>query len=380
MPTFGEEINRLALAVTIVNEDGWKDICRDLDTYFSQKVGASFWEICVAGIRIDNVPGLKTVVSSNKEEHNYRIVHDEEAAFPSFRAYAFVKNKFLWIVDKKKRPLNHESAEIEDRWSKAEEDKTAFPAKLPDGYPRSPKTAFFSPLNFQNNTFGVFTMEHEQQKPLTKEVQKEVNLVVDALARIVRMWQTTQEQVDALSGARDRFKEFVKECPSIADKSKIFVASPKNRDVKVWEAILGVLGKPKYDERFEVVPWDEKSKPGDIVTQIFQDASDATLGICLFSEHLPRASAASKSKPEKAADNSNVVFEAGVFQALVKSSEHPCRALICIREQDDLVGRPFFDIEHERLCIIDRKEKTRGFVDEDFRRKLEKMIDDALGE
>ena len=76
-------------------------------------------------------------------------------------------------------------------------------------------------------------------------------------------------------------------------------------------------------------------------------------------------------------DNPNVVYEAGIFQAMVQNPTRICRAVIPIRESESLAGFPFFDISQDRMCVIDRDNKHK-FQKEEFKKKFEKTLEDAL--
>ena len=193
----------------------------------------------------------------------------------------------------------------------------------------------------------------------------------------MRIWQTTKEQIEAVTEARKNFSKIVNDIRSIAEPKIIFVASPKKRDEDVWDAIDSVLKKKKYKVRFTVIKWDEKTQPGNIVNQIIGDAMESAIGICLISEKMVETKSSQGKKVMIAHDNTNVVFEAGVFQALVDNPDRLCKALVPIREDESLAGQPFFDISQDRICVINRDEKHK-FLSDDFKEKFEKIIDDAL--
>ncbi len=376
MSTFGEELNRLALAVSVVSDESWQDIKEDINTYFIKTVGACYWEISVAGIRISNtIPGLQTVASSDNNVNPYPLNTPNQKEYPDFRSFAYSRATPLWIIDKNKKELMDPNSSLEDLWAGLHTDEES-PKKFSEGYNRPSKTAYFNVLSFQRNNFGVFVLEHEDIKILTPEMKSDIELANEALSRIVRVWQTTKEQTDSLAASRRRFSEFVKGCSSMTEPKRIFIASPSNRDENVWDAITKVLNKQKYKGRFQVIKWDEKSKPGNSISQILDDAAEAALAICLFSEKLINSSPSSKKKPS-VIDNPNVVFEAGLFQGLVESTEHNCKALICIRESEEIAGQPFFDIAQERLCVIERDNKQQ-FLTDPFIEKLENMLDSVI--
>ena len=106
--------------------------------------------------------------------------------------------------------------------------------------------------------------------------------------------------------------------------------------------------------------------------QIHTDALHTALAICLISEKI-----LTKRKRPSASDNVNVIFEAGVFKGLVKSSAHVCKALLVIREDEKIAGPPFFDIAQQRLCIINRDDKY-NFLKDEFCQNLEDMIEESI--
>lgn len=369
MTTFAEELNRLALTISIVTEEDWRDIVSDLDLYFLKKVGALFWEIALSGANIKNEPGLQSIAPESRVGTFHSLKRNKNGIYQDYRALAFSKDKPLWIVEKEGNEFCHPKANLVDNWSNLHED-VEFPKKFPDDYSRSAKTALYYPLKFQKSIFGVFVLENNALKKLTPEMKNDINLAIDALSRIVRIWQMTKEQIDALREGEKIFRRYVVNAPSITDRQKIFLASPKNRDEEVWKAIDAVT--EKYSSRFEIRKWDEETEPGNIMEQIFADSLHTALAICLFSEKIPL-----KRKKPKVSDNANVIFEAGFFQALVENLGHVCKALLVIREDEKIAGRPFFDIGQQRLCIIDRDNKN-NFLSNSFRKKLEDMIEDSI--
>ena len=379
MTQFSEQLTRLALAVSVVDDQIWADLCGSLDVYFKRNVGACYWEISIGGTRVDNAPGLRIIYTSDGAQavgNTYSLDLDAKGAFKDFRTYAYVKGKALWIVDKNGRKLNEVDISLEDRWSGAQADKQ-FPRSFPGDYARGARTIFIDVLEFQGNNFGIFVLEHEDEKALTPEIERECVAANSALSRLVRTWQTTKEQLDVARDARATFNNFVEKFSSIAEPKKIFVASPRDRDQEVWAAISKVLNKKKYRGRFKLVNWDEKTQPGDIMEQIVKDVFETAVGVCLFSETLSSVEDNHQSPSVRAPDNPNVVFEAGLLQALVNNPEQLCTAILPVREHENLAGKPFFDISHERLCTIDRDE-SNNFLATKFLDKFEKMLDHAL--
>jgi hypothetical protein len=369
MASFAEELNRLALTISVVTEESWRDIVKDLDIYFSEKVGALYWEIALSGANVGNMPGLETIAPESGKGTYYTLKRNNNKTYEDYRALAFSKDKPLWIIEKEGKELCHLKAILVDNWSNLHED-SEFPKKFPKSYCSSAKTALYYPLKFQKTIFGVFVLENKDLKTLTPEMKNDINLAIDALSRIVRIWQMTKEQIDALRDGEARFRRFVVGAPSITERQKIFLASPKNRDEEIWKAVDAVT--QKYNSRFEIIKWDEKTTPGNIMEQIYEDAVHTALAICLVSEKI-----SPKRKKPSASDNVNVIFEAGVFQALVESLGSVCKACLVIREDEKIASQPFFDIAQQRICIIDRDDKNK-FISNSFCKKLEDMMEESI--
>ena len=89
--------------------------------------------------------------------------------------------------------------------------------------------------------------------------------------------------------------------------------------------------------------WEDSTEAGNITMQIIRDIGNSDFGLCYFSE--PTAQG-------RFEDNANVLFEAGMMQALANSHSALLRAWIPIREKES-ASIPF-DIASERILLVDR--------------------------
>jgi hypothetical protein len=155
MTTFAEELNRLALTIFVITEENRRDIVKNLDIYFMEKVGALYWEIALSGANVKNMPGLETIAPESSKGTYHSLKRKNIKCYQEYRALAFSKDKPSWIVEKEGKELCHLKATLVDNWSNLHED-SEFPEKFPKDYCRPAKTALYYPLKFQKIIFGVF--------------------------------------------------------------------------------------------------------------------------------------------------------------------------------------------------------------------------------
>ena len=114
-----------------------------------------------------------------------------------------------------------------------------------------------------------------------------------------------------------------------------------------------------------VVYWEDVTEAGNITHQVIRDINNSDFGICYFSQ--PN----SKGEFE---DNANVLFEAGMMQALAHSPNAQLEAWIPIREKES-ESIPF-DIASERILLVDRK---KGKLDKTcFRNALKERVKELV--
>jgi len=105
--------------------------------------------------------------------------------------------------------------------------------------------------------------------------------------------------------------------------------------------------------------------------QVIRDIGNSELGLCYFSEPTTEG---------QFQDNPNVLFEAGMMQALANSPSTRLRAWIPVREKES-PSIPF-DIASERILSVDRadgKLDKTSFADA-LRKRVATLIENAKHE
>jgi len=150
----------------------------------------------------------------------------------------------------------------------------------------------------------------------------------------------------------------------------LFFAYSNKADEKVLTTIREVL--TKFREHFELRDWQEMAETGEINGQIIREISRCRDGICYFSEEKEDPDGKGK-KLTTYADNSNVLVEAGMLQALIGGNEREGN-WIPIRE--GTTPAPF-DLSGQRTINIQREEDG-AFKSTEFEEAFRKMLADLL--
>lgn len=148
-------------------------------------------------------------------------------------------------------------------------------------------------------------------------------------------------------------------------RPQMFVATSRNADRRVTGEIQKVLDQ--FDDRMDVVYWRDISKSGNISKQIIEEISKSKFGLCYFSE--PATPGGQKCKYR---DNPNVLFEAGMMQALTNSPNAHPTGWLPVREKSSPPAP--FDFADDRILFVDRFEKDDTFNKDAFQATLEDRV------
>jgi hypothetical protein len=212
---------------------------------------------------------------------------------------------------------------------------------------------------------GFMTLEFRRYLECTSNAKAELTRLAKTLRIILSLHEANKLQKDNTESAINTLRDHLgQERRSPLVKPQVFLAFPAHADDGVVGVIKEVLNKLAAD--LEVVSWDEMSQSGDINQQILEAISNATYGVCYFSEL-----AEPDSAPYKFRDNPNVVFEAGMLQALTNSPTAKPTAWIPIREMDS--PRVPFDFASQRTIVVKRGQNNR-LNEQTLRHDLDKQI------
>ncbi len=390
MQTFGWNLLQFARSVDNLPQeivDGMKELT---SAYFLCKDGLDACYFCVhrTGATFEGVPALKTVWSSEENSETQvvrRYKNSSSSESPSLRALAYNEDRCLWVTathdtDRNQPPdsvtLDNARADgLVDQWRlHAVEDEKTLPPYV-SLHDNPCQTLLALPLAHHGQKLGVLVVEFNRQIILTDSARQEVDLIREALGRILWLQDAAMSQQDGTRKAFEQLKVVVTDSTSSVDPPTIFFAYPGNSDPTVISSIKRTI-VDAYGNRLKLSAWDEMASPGQITDQLVDEISRSKYGICYLSE-LPKRPAG-KANQQKYIDNSNVLIEAGMLYALRNSRLSPTTAWIPVRETEDWTEPVPFDFVAERMILVPRGNngKLQGEkFDEELKKGIDAMLD-----
>ena len=228
-------------------------------------------------------------------------------------------------------------------------------------------------------------MELTLSEPLipTATTRREIKQLATVISRTYQMYAVRKRyRTDTKNAIRMLENARKEESWSHLGRPKLFVAFSGGTGAgeslyKDHEAIVESIKEilDKFNTAFEITYWDEMEKPGNITSQLIDTIISSDYGIAYFSEP-------SKEGNGEFQDNPNVLFEAGMMQALAKTPGVRFKSWIPIRAQDDVNDAATipFDIASERIVLVQRTGKSGAFDKEKFNDDLGNVIQSLLDE
>jgi hypothetical protein len=321
--TFGDYLLQFGLTIDIVDDITFNDFMEIVDDYVSNYLKIDFISLKIKNI-IDNNVGLHAV--KGYDEKKTITIKNNTGEITGQTAYAFVKKIALWITDKNKKDLKDDSAQHVDLWNK----QTDFP-QVGKHKNLKVKTSIIVPIIRDNEAVGV--------------VKYELEKIADTISRVQYLYRSFEAQHKNTHKAINRLRSNLSNIswPELT-KPQIFVAFPAMGEPDVIGEMKSVLDS--FKERANVMFWDHCSDSGKVDQQIIEAIAKSKFGVCYFSEPMPEGS------EYKYFDNPNVIFEAGMFQALTNSPGEKPIGWVPIREKES--PPPPFDYGSDRILLVER--------------------------
>ena len=362
---FSERIRQFVLSNDIMDQDTFYDLLKLVHAYVHKYLDIIYFSVLVETVVDEDQLGLKTEWTTREEGSSYTVGSDKE--YISVVAYAFGENKPVWVVADSKGILQDET-DLKDLWAQAED--------LPGRHSKSQesvRTSIMHPLRREGRAVGVLEFAAEKYLEPTPVSRDEIKTLATVISRAYQMYDVRKDQREnsrkaiqmlekALSGEEWARLELPRMFVAYAGGGRLDEATREEHEA-VIQSMRKVVGG--FEDALEVTYWEDVTEAGNINDQVIRDISGADFGLCYLSQ--PKG----KGRFE---DNANVLFEAGMMQALTKSPSALLKGWIPIRE--DAEGVPF-DIASERLLLVDRKE---GQLDKEafmgaLRKRLESLVD-----
>jgi hypothetical protein len=362
-----EYLNHLALSIDFISNDTLRSLGGTVGSFFEHNLSPTFYEFNIDGYDLNTkaglVAGLKPIWT-NSQRFDFATPRDENGNYSGFVMYCYEKNKPLWITTTDGSPLKHDDrGQYYDHWSGAHQDPD-FASFWP--YADAPiRTSICMPIRAGSPSYprlgGFVCLEFSETIPFTSQLKWPLQLLADAAGTIFQTWRYTSVRENKTGLAIKKIGDLARQQPFLTPhKPRVFLAYSSRGEDDIVGVIRSVF--QNYQE-FELVSWKDISDSGDINIQVLEAISKASFGICYFSE---------RSDGSKGfTDNLNVVFEAGMFQALVNEPTSAPDSWIPVREEAS--PRPPFDFAAERTIYISRdgNRLNREQLRDDLKRRIE---------
>ena len=343
---FGRRINEFVLSTGTMDKEIFFDFLRLVHLYVDGHLNITYLSV----LNVKQSPSgiaLTTVWGTRDENPVYPI--DKYQEYDSLTSFSFGKNKPIWIVSESKGMLKG-AEDLKDLW------------KSTNGLPcyNTPnidevRTSVMHPLTKDGRAIGIVEFSANKYIEPTPSSLEEVQMLA---ATISKAYQKYENSIAQQKNTKDAMQSLER---SLETQNwnrlalpQIFVAYPgverleddaKTEHNVVIAAIRAVLDE--FADILQVVYWQDVSEAGNITDQVIRDISESDFGLCYFSEPITTG---------QYQDNANVLFEAGMMQALANSPNSQFKAWVPVREKD-APSIPF-DIASERMLFIHRDKGT----------------------
>lgn len=361
---FGKRIQQFVLSVDVMDEVIYKELVSLVESYVREELNIHYFSL-LESHPVNEGPGLQTFWSTREDKPSYSIKNVDDQ-YTSHTSYVFDKKTPIWVVGVDREPLQDAKA-TRDLWLPGAEDLPPYSARLKEEI----RTSIMMPLLRSGSAFGVVEFATGDYVEPTKSAIEELKTIGQVLSRVCRMDGASRAQRDSTRKAMDMLKAARKEEQWMGlALPRLFVASAGTADDDVMSVIRNTVGA--LEGKVKSVDWEEMNAAGNINQQVISAIATADFGLCYFSEP-----ADSDTAEHPYRDNANVIFEAGMMQALTNSPGAQPEGWIPIREAAS-PGAPF-DFASERMLIVPRADDETLEV-EKFADSLKKRLDALIGE
>jgi len=368
---FGQRLLEFVRSIDIVDQETFDDVMSLVAGYVHDHLDVLYFSVLEQG-PVDQKTGLLTLYSTRDSRPWPSYTADGEGGYGSHSAYTFGEDKPIWVVSESRGPLV-EADDCKDMWS-GSEDLPAYSAKNRDVH-----TSVMHPLRRGGRPIGVLEFAATQYIEPTPASQQEVANLAQVLGHAYRMWDVGRDQRAATKSALQSLKHALQEEQwTRLALPRMFVAYSGTERLTEelranHQAVIDVVREvvSEFDRYIEADFWEDITEAGNVNEQVIKNICSADFGLAYFSE--PSAAA-----ERRFADNSNVLFEAGMMQALNNSSGTRLAGWLAVREAEDASTKVPFDIAAERMVIVPRADD--GSLDsakfaEQLRAHIEALVD-----
>lgn len=274
----------------------------------------------------------------------------------------------LWInstIADESKHIYQNDAQLSDEWSGID------PIPTPQGYEPNAivRTEAIVPVRGSRRTIGVVSFRSRLHISTSSHLRSELMILSDILRTGYSLRNESAQREINTSSALEGFSELAASMRTLFEgQARVFIAFPGECEQDVLEMIRKSL---TGNELVNPVYWDQNFSSGSVSEKIISDILTCDIGIAYFSE---------RKEPGDLlySDNSNVLFEAGIFESCHRMGTVGPIAWIPIREQQSTKFP--FDLAGLNTVIIDRDDhgQMRPESVDVFQKRLDTILMNLL--
>lgn len=350
--TYGDRLLEFARSVDIVDDQLFKELTALIERYALKTLGIHSVRIMLEGDN-EGKPGLVKFSLNAAERLDSFKIRGTKNKYYGQTAYAFDKKTPIWVVAEQSEQPLADAEEYRDLWS----NQTEIPkfVRSEEGA-ETVLTSIIIPLRYDDDThvFGVMNFETKDHLECTDLAREELKRIAAAWSILHRLFKMSESRAGCTKRVMERLQENLSEDLPKLTKPRVFLAYGKDADPDVIDLISETLRC--YADNLDIEDWQKHNAPGNINAQLLRSIRNCRFGICYLSEP------SEGQEPPQYRDNSNVVFEAGMFHGRVGDIDAPV-SWIPVREKDS-PNSPF-DFAAERMITVPRMEDEHaGEIDD----------------
>jgi len=347
--TFGHKLLNFANTADILEKESFTKIQKSIENYLYKVLKIRFVRLMLMKETVDGQLMLVKYVLNREESTLLAVKNGEE--YNGQMAYAFDKNKRLWITAENEEDTLSDTEKYIEHWSDIPHEKLPKYREIDKDV--DIKTSIIVPIRREKdnskNILGVVNFESEEYLTFNKHAEQELKDISYTLGKLFQLYElrgfqkaNTFAVINELESELDDFTIEFKDY-FFNRKPNIFFAFPNKGDKEVVGIVRGLLSE-KFSKDLNIILWDDDKNVGSITPQMLDNIKKSDYFICYLSEQLPDS--------KEYVDNANVLIEIGLFLGNQLREKH-FKNIIILRENSPQVPIPF-DIQDIFILDIPR--------------------------
>ena len=371
--TFGHKLLNFANTADILEKESFSKIQKSIETYLYKVLKIRFVRLMLMKETVNGQLMLVKYVLNREESDILPVKEGDE--YNGQMAYAFDKNKRLWITAEKETENLNETENYIDQWSNIEQEK--LPKYREINSEVDIKTSIIVPIRRDKNDgktiLGVVNFESEEYLSFNKYAEKELKDISYTLGKLFQLYELRGFQksntISVINELENELDDFTLEFKDFFfnRKPNIFFAFPDRGDREVIGSVRELFSN-KLSKELKLISWDDETNLGSITPQMLDNIKKSDYFVCYLSEKIENS--------EHYTDNANVLIEIGLFLGNQIREKH-FKNIIILRESNSKIAIPF-DIQDIFILEIPRIGEENHVNRDTFILNLEKKVSTFL--